>query len=55
MEYAQDGCYMTGVGDPTGNTISVEYDAIVTAVSEAVTNTSIASILFIISWDYMLA
>ena len=53
MEYAQDGCYMTGVGDPTGNTISVEYDAIVTAVSEAVTNTSIASILFIISWDYM--
>ena len=27
------------------------YDAIVTPVSEAVTNTAIASVLFIIAWD----
>ena len=51
IEEATEGCYMTGVGDPTGNTISVMYDAIVTPVSEAVTNTSIASVLFIIGWD----
>ena len=35
----------------TGNTISVNYDAIVTPVSEAVTNNSIASVLFVIGWD----
>jgi hypothetical protein len=28
-----------------------KYDAIVTPVSEAVTNTAIASVLFIIAWD----
>ena len=28
-----------------------EYDAIVTPVSEAVTNTAIASVLFVICWD----
>ena len=42
---------MTGVGDTTGNTIAVNYNAIVTPVSEAVTNTSIASVLFVIQWD----
>ena len=42
---------MTGVGDQTANSIAVAYDAIVTPVSEAVTNTAIASVLFIIAWD----
>ena len=48
---AVEGCFMTGVGDTTGNTIAVNYNAIVTPVSEAVTNTSIASVLFVIQWD----
>lgn len=51
LSEAAEGCYMTGVGDETANSISVTYDAIVTPVSEAVTNTAIASVLFIIAWD----
>ena len=42
---------MSGVGDQTANSIGIAYDAIVTPVSEAVTNVSIASVLFIIAWD----
>lgn len=45
------GCYMTGVGDLTGNSISVIYDAIVTPLSSAVTNATIANVVFIVEWD----
>ena len=45
------GCYMTGVGDQTGNRISVIYDAIVTPLSSAVTNATIANVVFIVEWD----
>mgnify|MGYP000780029458 len=48
---AINGCFMSGVGDTSANSISIAYDAIVTPVSEAVTNTAIASVLFIIAWD----
>ena len=48
---AVEGCYMSGVGDTSANSIGIAYDAIVTPVSEAVTNTAIASVLFIIAWD----
>ena len=48
---AIEGCYMSGVGDTSANSVGIAYDAIVTPVSEAVTNTAIASILFIIAWD----
>ena len=48
---AIEGCFMSGVGDQTANSISISYDAIVTPVSEAVTNAAIASVLFIIAWD----
>ena len=48
---AIEGCFMSGVGDTSANSIGIAYDAIVTPVSEAVTNTAIASILFIIAWD----
>ena len=51
LDSAIDGCYMSGVGDQTANSIGIAYDAIVTPVSEAVTNVSIASVLFIIAWD----
>ena len=46
-----EGCFMSGVGDQAANSIGITYDAIVTPVSEAVTNTVIASVLFIIAWD----
>ena len=45
------GCYMTGVGNQTGNSISVIYDAIVTPLSSAVTNATIANVVFIVEWD----
>ena len=51
LDTAVEGCYMSGVGDTSANTVAIAYDAIVTPVSEAVTNTAIASILFIIAWD----
>ena len=51
LDTAVEGCYMNGVGDTSANTVAIAYDAIVTPVSEAVTNTAIASILFIIAWD----
>ena len=46
------GCFMTGVGDPTGNTVSISYEAIVTPLSGAVENVSIANIVFVIEWDF---
>ena len=51
VDAAVEGCYMSGVGDTSANSIGITYDAIVTPVSEAVTNTAIASVLFIIAWD----
>ena len=45
------GCFMTGVGDQTGNSISVIYDAIVTPLSSAVINATIANVVFIVEWD----
>lgn len=46
-----DGCYMTGIGNPSGNTVSVEYAAIVTPLSNAVTNSTVANVVFVIEWD----
>lgn len=45
------GCYMTGVGDSSGNTAAVDYDAIVTPLSSAVTDATIANVVFIVEWD----
>ena len=45
------GCYMSGVGNPGANTVSVEYAAIVTPLSSAVTNANIANVVFVIEWD----
>lgn len=35
---------MSGVGDTSANSVAIAYDAIVTPVSEAVTNAAIASV-----------
>ena len=51
LDSAVEGCFMSGVGDTSAHSIGISYDAIVTPVSEAVTNTAIASVLFIIAWD----
>lgn len=51
LDAAIEGCYMTGVGDTTGNSVAVVYDAVVSPVSNAVTNTGIASIVFVVEWD----
>ena len=51
IDDAIDGCYMSGSGDQTANSIAVSYDAIVSPVSEAVVNASVASVLFVICWD----
>ena len=45
------GCYMTGVGNSSGNTVSVAYDAIVTPLSAPVTGANIANVVFVIEWD----
>ena len=45
------GCYMSGVGDTTKNSVSVIYNAIVTPVSSAVTNETVANIVFVVEFD----
>ena len=46
-----DGCYMTGVGDSTRNSVSVAYSAIVTPLSNVVENANVANVVFVIEWD----
>ena len=45
------GCYMSGVGDPSANSVKVSYDAIVTPLSTAVTDATVATVVFIVEWD----
>lgn len=45
------GCYMSGVGDTAGNSVSVAYSAIVTPLSKPVTSATIATVVFVIEWD----
>ena len=46
-----DGCYMSGVGDSTRNSVSVAYSAIVTPLSNVVENANVANVVFVIEWD----
>ena len=46
-----DGCFMTGIGDTTRNTAAIDYAAIVTPLSDAVTNATVANVVFVIEWD----
>lgn len=45
------GCYMSGAGDTTANFINIQYAAIVTPLSQAVTNANIADVVFVVEWD----
>ena len=47
----ETGCYMTGVGDTSGNFINITYSAIVAPVSDPYNSINIANVLFIIEWD----
>lgn len=46
-----EGCYMTGIGDRTNNFIVIDYDAIVTPLSGAINNATVANVVFVIEWD----
>ncbi|MFR5889138.1 MAG: hypothetical protein ACLUFK_11590 [Oscillospiraceae bacterium] len=46
-----EGCYMTGAGDSSRNSVGVDYKAIVTPLSSAVTAATVASVVFVIEWD----
>ena len=45
------GCYLSGVGDASGNAVDVAYAAIVTPLSQAVTNATVANVVFVVEWD----
>ena len=45
------GCYMSGNGDTAHNFIDITYSAIVTPLSEAVTNANVANVVFVVEWD----
>ncbi len=45
------GCYMNGAGNAANNAVSVDYSAIVTPLSTAVTNANIANVVFVVEWD----
>ena len=45
------GCYLSGVGDSRSNSAKVDYAAIVTPMSHAVVNTTVATIIFVVEWD----
>ena len=48
---AIEGCYMTGAGNAAGSSVAISYDAVVSPVSSAVTNTGVASVIFTVEWD----
>lgn len=45
------GCFMTGIGDTAHNSVPVEYAAIVTPLSNAVSNATVANIVIVVEWD----
>mgnify|MGYP001056778021 FL=1 len=51
LDAAAEGCYMTGAGNTSGNSVAIAYDAVVSPVSSAVTNTGVASVVFTVEWD----
>ena len=51
LDTAIEGCYMTGAGNQEGNAVAIAYDAVVSPVSSAVTNTGVDSVVFTVEWD----
>ena len=46
-----EGCYMTGAGDSSRNSVGGDYDAIVTPLSSVVEGANVANVVFVIEWD----
>ena len=42
---------MSGVGNPNGNYANIDYAAIVTPLSSAVTSATVATVVFVVEWD----
>lgn len=51
IKFPGTGCHMSGVGDTENNSIPVDYDGIVTPVSEPVTAKTVANVEFVVEWD----
>ena len=45
------GCFMTGIGDTAHNFAPIDYAAIVTPLSSAVSNATVANIVIVVEWD----
>jgi hypothetical protein len=45
------GCYMSGAGDSSKNSVAIDYAGIVTPLSVAITDTAVASVVFVVEWD----
>lgn len=45
------GCFMTGIGDIAHNFAPIDYAAIVTPLSNAVSNATVANIVIVVEWD----
>ena len=45
------GCFMSGAGNTSSNSLDIQYYAIVTPLSQAVTNANIANVVFVVEWD----
>ncbi len=46
-----NGCYMTGIGDTANNFVGIDYDAIITPLSDTVSNATVANVVFVVEWD----
>ena len=45
------GCYLTGSGNASGSSAAVSYSAIVTPLSSAVTDATVANVVIVVEWD----
>ena len=48
---AAGGVDRPGAANPAGSSVAISYDAVVSPVSTAVTNTGVASVIFTVEWD----
>ena len=45
------GCFMSGIGDTAHNVAAIDYAAIVTPLSSAVSGATVANIVIVVEWD----
>ncbi len=42
---------LTGIGDTANNFVGIDYDAIITPLSDTVSNATVANVVFVVEWD----